>query len=229
MTNANDASEYTTNYILEEVDKRYSDLAESSCCLSCGGAVDHGKPAPGEVCVDIGSGRGHDVLKMAVEVGQNGFAYGIDISEGMIKKSRKNAKKADLANAEFIHTTLDNLKLKDETADLVISNCTINHAPDKKKTWQEIFRILKYDGRFVVSDIYSSQPVPIEYADDPAAVAECWAGSVTKETYMSTLVETGFKDITIIEESAPYEKGKIDVSSFTVMGWKKKMCSCNNA
>ena len=24
-----------------EINKRYSDLAESACCLSCGGAVDH--------------------------------------------------------------------------------------------------------------------------------------------------------------------------------------------
>jgi ubiquinone/menaquinone biosynthesis C-methylase UbiE len=229
MTQTDDTSRNTNDFILEEVDKRYSDLAESTCCLSCGGAVDHGKPVEGEVCVDIGSGRGHDVLKMAVEVGENGFAYGIDISEGMIKKSRKNAKKADISNAQFIHTTLDDLKVENETADLVISNCTINHAPDKKKTWREIYRILKYGGRFVVSDIYSSQPVPAEYADDAAAVAECWAGSVTKEEYMQTLLETGFKDIKILEESAPYEKGKIHVSSFTVIGWKKKMCCCNNA
>lgn len=216
----------TKDFILE-VDKRYSDLAEQTCCLSCGGALDLGKPNEGEVCVDIGSGRGNDVLKMAVEVGEKGFAYGIDISEGMIKKARKTAKKMGVQNAEFIHTQLDDLKLPDQTADLVISNCTINHAPDKTAVWKEVHRILKNGGRFVVSDIYATEPVPEKYAGDPSAVAECWAGAVTKEVYLKTLENTGFKHIQIMEESAPYPKGKIQTASFTVMG-KRKNCCCNN-
>lgn len=223
------AAHGSNEYILEEVDKRYSELAESSCCLSCGGAADYGKPAPGEVCVDIGSGRGHDVLKLALEAGENGFAYGIDISEGMIGKALKNARKVGVVNVEFIHSTLDDLKLPDDTADLVISNCTINHAPDKDAVWNEVFRILKNGGRFVVSDIYAAAEVPREYADDPEAVAQCWAGAVTRKEYMDTLVNAGFKDIEILEESAPYEKGEIHVASFTVSGWKKKnVCCCNN-
>lgn len=215
----------TADFILE-VDKRYSDLAEQSCCLSCGGALDLGKPNKGEVCVDIGSGRGNDVLKMALEVGETGFVYGIDISEGMIKKARKTAKKMGVQNAEFIHTQLDDLKLPDQSAHLVISNCTINHAPDKDAVWKEIHRILKKGGRFVVSDIYACETVPDEYADDPTAVAECWAGAVTKEVYMNTLENTGFDNIRILEESAPYPKGKIKTVSFTVQGQRKKCC-CN--
>ncbi|MCP4155105.1 MAG: methyltransferase domain-containing protein [bacterium] len=209
-----------------EIDKRYSELAEDTCCLSCGCAINYGQPRIGEVCVDIGSGRGSDVLKMAVDAGQTGFAYGIDISEGMIKKSRKNAAKLDVTNAEFIHSQLHQINLPDQKADLVISNCTINHAEDKDTVWQEIHRILKYGGRFVVSDIYSSEKVPAEFANDPTAVAECWAGAVTREEYMDTLEKTGFADIKILEESEPYPKGKIKVSSFTVMGWKKKDCCC---
>jgi arsenite methyltransferase len=217
-----------TNDFILEIDKRYSDLAEGSCCLSCGGALQYGKPKEGDVCVDIGSGRGDDVLKLAVEIGEKGFAYGIDVSEGMIQKARKKAQKLGIENASFIQTQLDNLTLPDETADLVISNCTINHAPDKSAVWKEIHRILKKGGRFVVSDIYSSGKVPAEYAGDPVAVAECWAGAITKEEYLNTLENTGFKDIRIWEESKPYPKGKITVSSFTVSGWKKSSrCKCS--
>ncbi len=216
----------TTDYILAEIDKRYSDLAQGSCCLSCGKAMDYSQPVPGEVVVDIGSGRGNDVLKMAIEVGEAGFAYGIDISAGMIEKSRKMAKKMALTNTEFIHTSLDDLKLPDNTADLVISNCTINHAPDKIKVWQEIYRILKNNGRFVVSDIYSSESIPEEYANNPISVAECWAGAVTKKEYLNTLEKTGFKEIHLLDESSPYTKGKVQVCSFTVFGKKTKKC-CN--
>lgn len=213
-------------YILEEIDKRYSDLAQGSCCLSCGKAAEYGLPKPGEVVVDIGSGRGTDVLKMAVEIGEKGFAYGIDIASGMIEKARKTAKKMGLTQVEFLHSPLDQLPLPDNHADLVISNCTINHAPNKDAVWQEIHRILKPGGRFVVSDIYATSPVPHEYATNPTAVAECWAGAVTKEEYLQTLLKTGFNEISILEESAPYPKGQIHVCSFTVYGKKQKKC-CN--
>jgi len=175
------------------------------------------------VCVDLGSGRGTDVLRLAETVGEEGFAYGVDVSDGMLKKAEKNAAKLGIKNVKFIKSELEDIKIASETANLVISNCTINHAQDKLKVWSEIERILKNSGRFVVSDIYSTSEVPEEYRNDPQAVAECWAGSTTKQEYLDTLLEVGFKDIEIIEESAPYPKGKIEVASFTIAG-RKKCC-----
>jgi ubiquinone/menaquinone biosynthesis C-methylase UbiE len=204
----------------EEINKRYSELAESSCCLSCGGAINHAEPKPGEVCVDLGSGRGTDVLRMAESVGNTGFAYGIDMSDGMLQKARFNAERLGVKNAEFIQCPLEKIKINSNVADLVISNCTINHADDKQVVWNEIFRILKKGGRFVVSDIYSMNPVPDEFRKDPVAVAECWAGSVTRDEYLSQLKSAGFSEVEILEESAPYEKGKVIVSSWTIKGIK---------
>ena len=207
----------------DQIQVRYSKLAEETCCLSCGGAIDYSKVKPGEVCVDLGSGRGTDVLRLAEDVGDNGFVYGIDVSDGMLKKAEKNAKKLGVENVKFLKSELENIKLESETANLVISNCTINHADDKYQVWSEVNRILKKSGRFVVSDIYSIDEVPEEYRNDPTAVAECWAGAVTKQEYIDTLTLVGFIDIEIIEESAPYEKGKIEVASFTITG-RKKCC-----
>jgi arsenite methyltransferase len=209
-----------------EINKRYSDLAESNCCLSCGGAVNYAKPAPGEICVDLGSGRGTDVMRMAESVGANGFVFGIDISEGMLDKARKNAKKFDFKNINFLRSDLEKIDLSDNIADLVISNCTINHASNKQAVWNEIYRILKKGGRFVVSDIYATKPIPEEYKNDPVAVAECWAGSVTKDEYLATLSKAGFKSVEIIEESSPYNKGKAEVASFTIAGKKSSGTCC---
>ncbi len=207
----------------DQIQVRYSNLSEDTCCLSCGGALDYSKATPGEICVDLGSGRGTDVLRLAEDVGEEGMVFGIDVSDGMLRKAEKNAAKLGVTNVEFIKSELENIKLQTETANLVISNCTINHASDKFRVWSEIERILKKSGRFVVSDIYSIGEVPEEYRNDPEAVAECWAGSVTKQEYLDTLMKVGFKDIEIIEESAPYEKGKIEVASFTITG-RKKCC-----
>ncbi len=204
----------------EAISIRYSELAGSTCCLSCGAALAYGDSLPGEVCVDLGSGRGNDVLRLADEVGKEGFVYGIDISDGMLEKASKRAASLGIENVQFIKSGLERLPLPDDTADLLISNCTINHAQDKQSVWNEIFRILKQGGRFVVSDIYSIEQVSEEYASDPQAVAECWAGAVTKETYLKTVADAGFRDLRILEESLPYQKEKIEVASFTLYGVK---------
>lgn len=211
---------------IKEINNRYSELAESECCLSCGGAINYAEPQTGEVCVDLGSGRGTDVLRMAESVGETGFVYGIDISDGMLEKARKNADKFNVKNVEFIRCELEKLELPDNKADLVISNCTLNHAENKQAVWNEIYRILKKGGRFVVSDIYATVPIAEEYRTDPVAIAECWAGAVTRNEYMQQLEEAGFATIEIIEESKPYAKGKAEVASFTIAGKKAKGCGC---
>jgi len=209
----------------EAINVRYSGLAESCCSLSCGGAFDKSGPLPGEICVDLGSGRGNDVIRLAEQVGIGGYVYGIDISEGMIAKAQKNLEKFEIKNAEILRSNLESLPLGDKSVDLVISNCTINHAEDKTAVWGEIYRILKKGGRFVVSDIYSLEPVPPEYRTDPAAVAECWAGSVTRDEYISQLAEAGFTEVEIVDESVPYDKGKIKVASWTIRGRRTKCCT----
>lgn len=213
----------------KEINNRYSTLAESSCCLSCGGAINYSGAADGEVCVDLGSGRGTDVMRLAETVGDSGFAYGIDISEGMLQKAVNSAERLGVKNVRFINSPLEKIPLKDCIADLVISNCTINHSSDKQAVWNEVFRILKKGGRFVVSDIYSLHTVPEEYRNDPVAVSECWAGSVTRDEYLEQLSKAGFKQINILEESAPYKKAEIMVSGWTVTASKPSgKCNCEN-
>jgi ubiquinone/menaquinone biosynthesis C-methylase UbiE len=213
---------------IKEINKRYSVLAESECCLSCGSAINFAEPLKGEVCIDLGSGRGTDVLRMAESVGVDGFVYGVDISDGMLEKARKNAEKFNVNNVRFVQSDLEKIDLPDKLADLIISNCTLNHASDKQAVWNEIFRILKKGGRFVISDIYATTPIPEEFRNDPVAIAECWAGSVTRNEYMQHLEKAGFASVEILEESAPYNKGNAEVVSFTIAGKKAAGCSCNN-
>jgi arsenite methyltransferase len=210
-----------------EIEKRYSGLAETECCLSCGSAITMSEPKAGETCIDLGCGKGTDLIRLRESVGEYGHVIGIDIAEGMIEKARRAVEKFGYANVSVVRSELEKLELPDAIGDLVISNCTINHASDKRAVWHEIFRVLRPGGRFVVSDIYSTEPVPAEFAHDPVAVAECWAGAITREEYLAILQETGFKNISVLEESKPYQKGKISVVSFTISA-KTPSCSCGH-
>jgi len=212
----------------DAINIRYSSLATSDCCLSCGGAVKYAEPRLGETCVDLGSGRGTDALRMATQVGPAGFVYGIDISDGMLDKARATAEKVGARNVKFEKAELEKLPLPSASVDLIISNCVLNHAQDKAQVWREIYRILKPGGRFVVSDIFSTAPVPEKYRTDAAAVAECWAGADTRAVYLQTVQEAGFASVDILEESQPYAKGEVEVCSFTLAGKKVSQgrCSC---
>ncbi len=205
----------------DAITNRYAELAEGSCCLSCGSAVGYIKAQPGQICVDLGSGRGTDVLRLAEQVAPNGKAYGIDITEEMLSKARKTAAKLGVSNAEFLQADLEALPLPGASADWVTSNCVLNHASDKAKVWQEIARILKPGGRFVVSDIYAVEPVPEAYRTDPQAIAECWAGAILKDEYLATIRSAGLIGVEILEESSPYTKGKATVASFTIAGARR--------
>lgn len=208
------------------IELRYGELAEKDCCLSCGSAVQRAEIRPGQVCVDLGSGRGSDVMRMAELVGPSGHAYGLDITEAMLEKARKTAARLGVTNVSFIRSTLEKLELPDQTADWITSNCVLNHAEDKARVWREIARVLKHGGRFVVSDIYAVEEIPAEHRSDPAAIAECWAGAVTRREYLLHVLRAGLLDVQILEESAPYEKGKARVVSFTITGQRPDRCSC---
>ncbi len=210
----------TESLALGAINIRYSKLAETSCCLSCGGAINHAGASAGEICADLGSGKGIDVIKLAEAVGPEGKVYGVDISDGMIIKARKNALKFDVKNVEFIQSELEFLPFKDNELDLIISNCTIKQGDEKREMWKESFRLLRKGGRLISSDIYSLEEVPEEYRNDPEAIAECWAGSVTKEEYLDQLEAAGFKNLDILEESDPYPKSHIQCVSWTIRAYK---------
>jgi arsenite methyltransferase len=212
--------------VLDAITERYDSLVESSCCLSCGGAAGRAGVRPGETCVDLGSGRGTDTLRLAEEAGPEGFAYGIDITPAMIEKARRTAERLGVTNAAFMHSELTALPLPSATVDCVVSNCTLNHVSDKQAVWREIHRVLKPGGRFIVSDIYAAAEVPDQFSHDPAKVAECWAGAQTRDTYLATVQGAGFVSVAVVEESEPYGKGEIEVASFTLTGKKPSAGGC---
>ncbi|HEY3449784.1 MAG TPA: methyltransferase domain-containing protein [Myxococcales bacterium] len=197
---------------------RYAGLATSCCSsLSCGEALELAAPKPGETLVDLGCGKGRDVLKAAGLVGSAGRAIGVDLTEAMLEAARKSVPPF-LANARFVKSDLAALDLPDAQADVVISNCTINHAPDKAAVYREIHRVLKPGGRFVVSDVIAEQTLPESVRGDPAAWAACYGGAIPEDDYRAAIQAGGFTQVEVLHRSEPYEKGSVMVRSLTVRG-----------
>ncbi len=207
--------------LTQSITKRYDQEAESCCNLSCGGALDLAKVVHGEVVLDLGSGRGNDVLKAADLVGDQGMAIGVDFTPRMIQVAEMNRKKLQIANVRFIQGEIDRIPLEDSCVDVVISNCTVNHAKDKAAVYREVFRVLKAGGRFVISDILAETDLPEGVKNDPDAWAACYGGAVVKEEYEDAIYGGGFASYEILEESEPYWKGGVKVISATMRGIKQ--------
>ena len=202
-----------------EVNRRYGALASSCCSLSCGAPLDLADPEPGDVLVDLGCGRGADVIRAAARVGSKGVAIGVDGNGEMLAVARA-AGAALLSKACFVQSDLTDLDLPDETVDVVISNCTINHVPDKAAAFREVHRILVPGGRFVISDVVAEEELPGAVREDPAAWAACYGGAVPEADYLAAIRGAGFRAVEVLERSAPYLKGGVKVLSLTVMGYR---------
>jgi len=199
------------------IEVRYAGLAESCCSLSCGEALDLAAPTTGETLVDLGCGRGQDVIRAAGRVGAKGAAIGVDRTQAMIDKARA-AVPPFLTNVRFVSCDLAALDLQDASADVVISNCTINHAADKPAVYREIHRILRPRGRFVVSDVIAESELPESVRNDPAAWAACYGGAIPEPQYLGAISGAGFASVAVLSRSEPYEKGGVLVRSLTIRG-----------
>jgi SAM-dependent methyltransferase len=201
------------------IEGRYAGLADSCCSLSCGEALDIAAPGTGETLVDLGCGRGQDVIRAAGRVGPGGTAIGVDRTPAMIDKARASVPPF-LTNVRFVSCDLAALDLPEASADVVISNCTINHTADKLAVYREIHRILRPGGRFVVSDVIAESELPESVRNDPAAWAACYGGAIPEPQYLGAISGAGFASVEVLSRSEPYEKGGVLVRSLTVRGMR---------
>jgi SAM-dependent methyltransferase len=177
--------------------------ADANMGLSCGNPVAMASLKPGETVVDLGCGGGLDVFLAAGRVGPAGKAIGIDMTPAMIDRARRNAAQTpDLHNVEFHLATIDKLPLPDASADVVISNCVINLAPDKAAVFKEIARVLKPGGRVAVSDIALKRPLPPELRESIMAYVGCIAGAILIPDYEAGLNAAGFSAVQVIDSGA---------------------------
>ena len=190
----------------------------------CGSPVDRTGIKSGEVMVDLGSGGGIDCFIAAKYVGETGRVVGIDMTEDMLAKARKNAgeviKNLGYNNLEFKQGFLEAIPMEDQSVDLVTSNCVINLSPQKGEVFNEIRRILKPGGRFVIADIISDREVPQEMRQNKDLWGECVSGALTLNEFLSLAKQSDFHGLSVQKDYLWKEVEGIKFYSYILGGYK---------
>ncbi len=111
-----------------------------------------------------------------------------------------------------------------ESIDVVVSNCVLNLVRDeeKKELFKELFRVLKRDGRAVISDIVSDKDVPSSMKEDPELWSGCISGAMKENDFIDAFKIAGFKEVEIIKkDDKPWRViDGINFYSLTVSAYK---------
>lgn len=209
----------SVNEIQERIKDRYEEESTQNCVLSCGSTLQELDIKLGEMILDLGCGRGEDIIEAAKMVGPEGMAIGLDLSEAMIVEAISRAANRKIRNAVFTQGKIESLPFTENSFDAVMSNCVINHAQDKSKVYHEIHRVLIPNGRLVVADAVTKYPLPAEVKNDPEAWAQCFGGAVTEEEYLDSILKAGFTKVQILNRRE-YQKNGYDFISLTIKAVK---------
>jgi arsenite methyltransferase len=168
--------------------------------VGCGAPVKFADLQKGETVVDFGSGGGIDVFLSANKVSNAGKVIGIDMTDEMLERARRNAKEGGYTNVEFRKGDIEKrIPVDENSTDVVISNCVINLTMNKVNAFKEIHRILRHSGRMVISDLVTDTEIAPTDAN-----AEKWCGCIdgalTKEHYLDSIRQAGFQNVEVLSE-----------------------------
>ncbi len=170
--------------------------------LGCGNPLAFASLRQGQVVLDLGSGAGFDCFLASKKVGPAGEVIGLDMTPEMIEKAKQNAQTGNYQNVEFRLGEIEDMPVDSSSVDVIISNCVINLVPDKKKAFQETYRVLKPGGTLMISDVVLLKELPQSVKQSIEAYIGCLSGAVMKDEYLQLISQAGFKDVLIQHQQA---------------------------
>ena len=154
----------------------------------------------------VGVGGGMELLQFAYFSRQKEGVIGIDVVDEMLEASHQNFKEAEQLNpwfdSEFVSLRKGdalNLPVEDNSVDVAAQNCLFNifHEEDLKQALAEMYRVLKPNGRLVLSDPVSESEMPESLKQDERLRALCLSGALPLQAYIDLITETGFGTVEI--------------------------------
>jgi len=159
-----------------------------------------------ERILDIGCGMGISIIDMAKELPDTVEFWGIDINESMIMSAKENISKVEnLKDRVHLFTCeAEDIPLKNDSLDMVFSECVFNLLPNRRKTLADINRILRKGGVLAYSDYVSFGEVPDTIKDNKELSCGCQSRSISLSSNVKDMETFGFVNI----ECLNYEDDK---------------------
>jgi len=118
---------------------------------------------PGDVVLELGSGGGLDTALLAKNLGVSTKVIGVDLSLDMVQRAARSLGGLELSHVYNTQAEAEELPVRDNSVDWVVSNGIFNLSPEKEKILAEIHRVLKPKGHVLCSEIVLYQePSPEE-------------------------------------------------------------------
>lgn len=179
-----------------------------------------GSPIPlelkGKAILDLGCGTGRDSFMLSYLVGEGGRVVGVDMTDEQLEIANKylniqmkrfGFKKANISFMKGYIEDLAGVGLRENSFDVVVSNCVVNLSPRKDLVFSEVFRVLKNGGEFFFSDVYADRRLPEWAKEDPVLVGECLGGALYWRDFERLAAHAGFPDCRV------YSKRNVDLSN----------------
>lgn len=158
--------------------------------------------------LDLGSGTGRDCYLLSQLVGESGSVTGIDMTDEQLAIANRHVEwhreKFGFAqsNVRFVKGNIQDLaaaNIDSAQFDVIVSNCVVNLATDKRAVLDEAYRVLKQGGEFYFSDVYCDRRLPNSLARDRELYGECLGGALYWNDFQNLAKACGFADPRIVE------------------------------
>lgn len=149
----------------------------------------------------VGVGGGMELLQFSYFSRQKNGVIGVDVVDEMLQACQVNFTEAEKQNdwfqKDFVQLKQGDalaLPLADSSVDVAAQNCLFNifKQDELKQALKEMYRVLKPQGRLVMSDPICEQPMNDSLRNDEKLRALCLSGSIPLNDYLNMLVEVGF-------------------------------------
>ena len=155
---------------------------------------------PGQTALDHACGAGMDLLLAARRVAPGGRAIGVDMTPAMVECATRAAEQAGLAGIVSVcEGIFEELPVADESVDAVISNGVINLAPDKRRVFAEMVRVLKPGGHVFIADVVVQRELTLEARGNPDLWAACVGGALVETELAELAREAGLQGGRVVQ------------------------------
>jgi ubiquinone/menaquinone biosynthesis C-methylase UbiE len=164
----------------------------------------------------VGVGGGLEALQLAYFARRPRGVIAVDPVAEMREAAARNLTLATKQNPWFDPSFVDiregdarSLPVEDASVDMAAQNClfniftTANEGGDLEQALAEMRRVLKPQGRLVMTDPISTRPMPRHLQEDEVLRAKCISGCLVYDDYVDKIVDAGFGQVEV-RTRAPY-------------------------